>query len=151
MARGISSCHLLVRKKRKEVIMTRFLVSTATAALLLGLTPALAAENLDSSSKQQLQPPTQSGISHEAAKAATEPESGSADTSSGAKEQSAAPPESGAASAKAKSSEDLAESGKVDQSSGAKEQSSAPAGSSAASTSKANPALGSGQSESSRE
>jgi hypothetical protein len=151
MARGISSCHLLVRKKRKEVIMTRFLVSTATAALLLGLTPALAAENLDSSSKQQLQPPTQSGISHEAAKAATEPESGSADTSGGAKEQSAAPPESGAASAKAKSSEDLAESGKVDQSSGAKEQSSAPAGSSAASTSKANPALGSGQSESSRE
>ncbi|HEY8276923.1 MAG TPA: hypothetical protein VIG52_08010 [Methyloceanibacter sp.] len=132
--------------------MTRFLVSTATAALLLGLTPALAAENLDSSSKQQqLQPPTQSGISHEAAKAATEPESGSADTSGGAKEQSAAPPESGAASAKAKSSEDLAESGKVDQSSGAKEQSSAPAGSSAASTSKANPALGSGQSESSRE
>ena len=54
--------------------MTRFLVSTATAALLLGLTPALAAEDLDSSSKQQLQPPTQSGISHEAAKAATEPE-----------------------------------------------------------------------------
>ena len=55
--------------------MTRFLVSTATAALLLGLTPALAAQELDPSSKQQLNPPTQSGTSHEAAKAATEPKS----------------------------------------------------------------------------
>ena len=130
--------------------MTRFLVSTATAALLLGLTPALAAEQLDSSSKQQLNPPTQSGTSHEAAKAATEPDAGSADNSTGAKEQSSAPPMSGAASAKPKSSDALAESGDVDKSRGAKE-SSAPADSSAASTSKANPALGSGQSESSKE
>jgi hypothetical protein len=121
--------------------MTRFLVSTATAALLLGLTPALAAEQLDSSSKQQLNPPTQSGISHEAAKAATEPDAGSADNSTGAKEQSSVPPMSGAASAKPKSSDSLAESGDVDKSRGAKEQSSAPADSSAASTSKANPAL----------
>src|SRR4029078_10612110 len=130
--------------------MTRFLVSTATAALLLGLTPALAAEQLDSSSKQQLNPPTQSGTSHEAAKAATEPDAGSADNSTRAKEQSSAPPMSGAASAKPKSSDALAESGDVDKSRGAKE-SSAPADSSAASTSKANPALGSGQSESSKE
>ena len=131
--------------------MTRFLVSTATAALLLGLTPVLAAGQLDSSSKQQLNPPTQSGTSHEAARAATEPDAGSADNSTGAKEQSSAPPMSGAASAKPKSSDALAESGDVDKSRGAKEQSSAPADSSAASTSKANPALGSGQSESSKE
>jgi hypothetical protein len=101
--------------------------------------------------KQQHQLPTQSGVSHEAAKAATEPDAGSADNSTGAKEQSSAPPGSGAASAKPKSSDSLAESGDIDKSRGAKEQSSAPAGSSAASTSKANPALGSGQSDSSKE
>jgi hypothetical protein len=61
-----------------------------TAALLLGLAPALAAEDGNL--------PTQSGVSPEASKEATVPPSGSADTSGGAAEQSSAPPTSGAAS-----------------------------------------------------
>ena len=72
--------------------MNRLLIGTA-AAVLLGLTPALAADN------SAMQPPTQSGVTHDTAKSAAQPESGSADTSGGAAEQSSAPPASGAASA----------------------------------------------------
>ena len=113
--------------------MNRLLIGTA-AAVLLGLTPALAADD------SAMQPPTQSGVTHDTAKSAAQPESGSADTSGGAAEQSSAPPASGAASAN-KSAMDPS-SGSADQSTGAKEQSSAPEGSSAADTSKPNPTLG---------
>jgi hypothetical protein len=104
------------------------LFATTAVALLLGLAPALAAE--DSS-------PTGAGVSPEAAQQATQPDTGSADTSGGAAEQSSAPPSSGAASA-----QNSAEGQSSDTSGGAKEQSSAPPGSSAAETSKPNPTIG---------
>jgi hypothetical protein len=107
------------------------LFATSAVALLLGLAPALAAEDGNL--------PTQSGVSPEASKEATVPPSGSADTSGGAAEQSSAPPTSGAASG---SSAEKSGMNDADQSSGAKEQSSAPSGSSAASTEKPNPSLG---------
>jgi hypothetical protein len=110
-------------------MMNRLLATTAVA-LLLGLAPALAAE--DSS-----QLPTGAGVSPEASKQATQPDTGSADTSGGAAEQSSAPPSSAAASAM-KSTEGQSS----DTSGGAKEQSSAPEGSSAAETSKPNPTIG---------
>jgi hypothetical protein len=119
--------------------MKRLMTCTAMA-VLLGLTPALAADKSNML-------PTQPGVSHETSKKAMEPSSGSADTSGGAREQSSAPPASGAASA-TKPDEDAIEdamapaSGSADQSSGAKEQSSAPAGSSAADSSKPNPTMG---------
>jgi hypothetical protein len=116
--------------------MNRLLATTAVA-LLLGLAPALAAED---SGKL----PTQSGVSQGAAKDATVPPSGSADTSSGAAEQSSAPPNSGAANANSAESGNMPANG-ADQSSGAKEQSSAPPGSSASSTAKPNPTIGSEQ------
>jgi hypothetical protein len=59
--------------RRKEDIMNRLLACTAVA-LALGLSPALAAD-------QQGQLPTQPGVSSDAAKAAHQPQSGSADTS----------------------------------------------------------------------
>ena len=116
--------------------MNRLLITTAVA-VLLGLSPALAADD------SAMQPPTQPGVTHDTAKAATQPQSGSADTSGGAAEQSSAPPSSGAASAE-KPDENAMKpsSGSADTSGGAKEQSSAPHGSSAADTSKPNPTLG---------
>ncbi len=114
--------------------MNRLIACTAVA-LALGLSPALAAD-------QQGQSPTQPGVSSDAAKAAHQPQSGSADTSSGAAEQSSAPPNSDAA-AKMKSVEQpTPSSGQADQSGGAAEQSSAPPSSSAANANQANPALG---------
>ena len=110
-------------------MMNRLLATTAVA-LLLGLAPALAAE-------ESTQPPTGAEVSPEVAKQAAEPDAGSADTSGGAAEQSSAPPSSGAASAQ-KSTEGQSS----DTSGGAKEQSSAPEGSSASETSKPNPTLG---------
>lgn len=127
--------------------MNRLLISTAVVALL-GLSPALAADDT------AMQPPTQPSVTHDTAKSATQPESGSADTSGGAAEQSSAPPSSGAASADKMEKDAMKpSSGSADTSSGAKEQSSAPHGSSAADTSKPNPTLGadSTKSESSRE
>ena len=105
-------------------------------AVLLGLSPVLAADTSN-------MPATQPGVSHETSKSAHQPQSGSADTSGGAAEQSSAPPSSGAASANKvdKNAMDPS-SGSADQSTGAKEQSSAPQGSSAADTSKPNPTLG---------
>ena len=116
--------------------MNRLLITTAVA-VLLGLSPALAADD------SAMQPPTQPGVTHDTAKSATQPQSGSADTSGGAAEQSSAPPSSGAASA-VKPDENAMNpsSGSADTSGGAKEQSSAPHGSSAADTSKPNPTLG---------
>ena len=116
--------------------MNRLLITTAVA-VLLGLSPALAADD------SAMQPPTQPGVTHDTAKSATQPQSGSADTSGGAAEQSSAPPSSGAASA-VKPDENAMNpsSGSADTSGGAREQSSAPHGSSAADTSKPNPTLG---------
>ena len=107
--------------------MNRFLIGTAVT-VLLGLSPALAAD--DSSVL-----PTQPSVSQETSKQPHQPSSGSADTSGGAAEQSSAPPSSGAASA-TKPSE-----GAMNPDQG-KEQSSAPPGSSAADTAKPNPTLG---------
>jgi hypothetical protein len=114
--------------KPKESNMNR-LIATTAVAVLLGLTPALAADPVA---------PTTPGATPEAAKSATQPQSGEADTSTGAKEQSSAPPSSGAASA---GKTDMSVTGN-DQSGGAKEQSSAPQGSSAADPSKPNPTVG---------
>jgi len=119
----------------KESNMKRLLTCTAVA-VLLGFTPVLAADNSA--------PPTQPGVSPEASKSAHQPQSGSADTSAGAKEQSSAPPASGTASATKPDMDAMApSSGSLDKSRGAKEQSSAPPGSSAAETSKPNPTIGS--------
>jgi hypothetical protein len=125
----------LLQGQLKERNMNRLLIGTA-AAVLLGLSPALAAEDSNMTA-------TQPGVSQETAKQAHQPPSGSADTSGGAAEQSSAPPSSGAASA-TKPSEGAMnpDQGSADQSAGAKEQSSAPPGSSAADTSKPNPSLG---------
>ena len=123
------------RDEFKENDMNRLLLGTAVA-VLLGLLPALAAENSNVL-------PTQPGVSQETSKSAHQPPSGSADTSGGATERSSAPPSSGAATAtKPDQSAMEPESGSADQSKGAKEQSSAPPGSSAADTSKPNPTLG---------
>ena len=108
--------------------MNRLITCTAVA-VLLGFTPALAADNTDT-------PPSQAG---DAANSATQPESGSADTSTGAAQQSSAPPSSDAASDN-KGVGNEAMGG--DDSRAAKEQSSAPEGSSAADPSKPNPTLG---------
>jgi hypothetical protein len=119
----------------KESNMNRLLIGTAVA-VLLGLSPALAADDT-------MAPATQPGVSQETSKSAHQPSSGSADTSGGAAEQSSAPPASGAASANKVDKDAMApSSGSADQSTGAKEQSSAPEGSSAADTSKPNPTLG---------
>ena len=116
--------------------MNRLLATTAVA-LLLGLAPALAAED---SGKL----PTGPGVSPEASKEATVPPSGSADTSGGAAEQSSAGPNSAAGNTNSADKSGMP-ANDADQSTGAKEQSSAPPGSSAASTSKANPSLGAEQ------
>jgi hypothetical protein len=121
------------RGNLKESNMNR-LITTTAVAVLLGLAPALAADTAA---------PTQPGATPEAAKSATQPDSGDADTSTGAKEQSSAPPSSGAATA---GKTDMNVTG-GDQSTGAKEQSSAPQGSSAADPSKPNPTIGSDGSE----
>jgi hypothetical protein len=113
--------------------MNRLLASTAVA-LLLGLAPALAAED---SGKL----PTGPGVSSEAAKEAIVPPSGSADTSGGAAEQSSAGPNSAAGNTNSADKGSMPDNA-MDPSTGAKEQSSAPPGSSAASTSKANPNSG---------
>ena len=57
----------------------------AAAILLLGMTTALAVE--------QPAPPTGQSATPEASKSATIPQSGSADTSGGAREQSSSPPQ----------------------------------------------------------
>jgi hypothetical protein len=125
--------------------MNRLLIGTAVA-VLLGLSPALAADNADNTA---MQPPTQSGVTNETAKSATEPPSGTADMSGAARERSSAPPDSGAASAGKVDKDAMApSSGSADESTGAKEQSSAPPGSSASDTSKPNPTLGSESSKS---
>lgn len=110
--------------------MMNRLFATTAVALLLGLAPALAAED-------SAQPPTGAGVSPEASQQANQPDAGSADTSGGAAEQSSAPSSSGAASA-----EKSTEGQSSDNSGGAKEQSSAPEGSSASETSKPNPTIG---------
>jgi hypothetical protein len=114
--------------------MNRLLTCTA-AAVLLGLAPALAAETSS--------PPTQPGVSDEAAKSAVEPNAGSADTSTGAAEQSSAPPSSGAADADTAASDaHNPPEGSPDTSGGAMERSSAPPGSSADDESQPNPTIG---------
>jgi hypothetical protein len=105
-------------------MMKRLLTST-TAVLLLGLTPALAAESSMLGSASQ-----------DASKQANLPSQGKADTSGGAAEQSSANP----SSKSVKSSEATLPDNNADQSKGAKEQSSAPPNSSAA-QSKPNPAI----------
>ena len=123
--------------------MNRFLVTTAVA-LLLGVAPAVAVEDSAKPAEQAAPEagklPTTPGATQDAAKAATEPADGSADTSGGAMERSAAPPSSGAATAGDDASKEAQSS---DTSGGAKEQSSAPEGSSAADSSKPNPTIGS--------
>ena len=69
--------------------MNRLLIGTAVA-VLLGLSPALAADDT-------MAPATQPGVSQETSKSAHQPSSGSADTSGGAAEQSSAPEGSSAA------------------------------------------------------
>lgn len=128
--------------------MNRFITCTAVA-VLLGFTPALAADDTSqmppqagaAQSESSGNLPTQPGVTPEAARQATEPSSGSADTSGGAMDRSSAPPNSGAASANPSAS---SEAMGGDQSRGAKEQSSAPEGSSAADPSKPNPTIGAG-------
>jgi hypothetical protein len=107
------------------------LISLTAFGLGMGLVPALAA---DTSST----PPTQHGVSPDAANAAKVPSTGSADQSGGAAEQSSASPSSASGS----KSSDAGVSGMdgSDQSSGAKERSSAPPESSAA-TQKPNPTI----------
>src|SRR5215510_10688074 len=121
--------------------MNRFLMTTAVA-LLIGMAPAIAAEESQPSgtAPEAGALPTQPGVSEDVAKQATEPSSGTADTSGGAQERSSAPPASGAASADQDASKAAQSS---DTSAGAKEQSSAPEGSSAADRSKPNPTIGS--------
>jgi hypothetical protein len=129
--RIVASC----RDNLKESNMNRLLIGTAVA-VLLGLAPALAADESNML-------PTQPGVSQETSKSAHQPPSGSADTSGGAREQSSAPPASGAASANKVDKGAMGpDSGSADQSAGAKEQSSAPPGSSAAEISKPNPTMG---------
>jgi hypothetical protein len=114
--------------------MKHLLAGTAVA-LVLGLTPALAADT------QSGQLPTTPSVSPETAKAAQQPQSGSADTSGGAAEQSSASPNSGAATDGGVNQPMNSANGQADQSGGAKERSSAPPGSSAA-TGQPNPTLG---------
>jgi hypothetical protein len=94
----------------------KHLLTCTAVALVLGLTPAIAADN-----------------------AADENVTG-ADTSTGAKEQSSAPPSSDAAD-KAAETDSMDEVTGSDDSTAAKEQSSAPEDSSAA-TDKPNPTIG---------
>ena len=121
--------------------MNRFLI-TAAVAVLLGMAPAIAAEDLppSGSTPEAGKLPTQPGVTPEVAKQATEPAEGTADTSGGAAERSSASPSSGAATADDDASKAAQSS---DKSGGAKEQSSAPEGSSAADKSKPNPTIGS--------
>src|SRR5512144_1904492 len=114
--------------------MKHLLAGTAMT-LVLGLTPALAAD------PQSGQLPTTPSVSLDAAKAAQQPQSGSADTSGGAAEQSSASPNSGAATGGSAEQPMNSANGQADQSGGAKERSSAPPGSSAA-TGQPNPTLG---------
>jgi hypothetical protein len=114
--------------------MKHLLAGTAVA-LMLGLTPALAAD------PQSGQLPAAPSVSPDAAKAAQQPQSGSADTSGGAAEQSSASPNSAAATDGSVDQPMNSASGQADQSGGAKERSSAPPGSSAA-TGQPNPTLG---------
>ena len=79
--------------------MNRLLNFTALA-LIIGLVPALAAENPmppspGSNAGTPSVLPTQPGATSETSKSATVPPSGKADTSSGAKEQSSSPPSAG--------------------------------------------------------
>jgi len=113
----------------------KHLFACTAVALALGLAQALAAES------QSGQLPTTPSVSPDAAKAAQQPQSGSADTSGDAAEQSSASPNSGAASGGAMNQSMNSDNGQTDQSGGAKEQSSAPPDSAAA-TSKPNPTLG---------
>ena len=116
--------------------MNRLLIGTAVA-VLLGLSPALAADDPQWRRRRSLACRMKLEVGD------TSQTSGSADTSGGAAEQSSAPPASGAASANKVDKDAMApSSGSADQSTGAKEQSSAPEGSSAADTSKPNPTLG---------
>jgi hypothetical protein len=115
--------------------MDRLLLGTAVA-VLLGLSPALAADDSNML-------PTQPGVLEETLKQAHQPPSGNADTSGGAAEQSSASPSFGAASANKVDQDAMKpDSGSADRSKGAKDQSSAPPGSSASDTFKPNPTLG---------
>lgn len=108
---------------RKEKIMNRLLTTTAVA-LVMSLTPALAADDAATSSDST------------AVEKAKTPESGQADTSGGAKGQSSAPPGSDAAEtmggADASDEATTPDSGKADTSGAAMERSSTPPGSEAA-------------------
>jgi hypothetical protein len=122
------------------------LLTIPASLLILGLAPALAVEDAakpdpSATGAEAGQLPTQSGVSEDAAKKATEPAEGSADTSGGAMERSSAPPSSDAAATAKEDASKEAQSS--DTSGGAKEQSSAPEGSSAADKSKPNPTIGS--------
>lgn len=122
------------------------LLTIPASLLILGLAPALAVEDAakpdpSATGTEAGQLPTQSGVSEDAAKKATDPAEGSADTSGGAMERSSAPPSSDAAATAKEDASKEAQSS--DTSSGAKEQSSAPEGSSAADKSKPNPTIGS--------
>jgi len=124
------------------------LFSLTAVALVMGLVPALAAENPAGTQQGNTGAssalPTQPGATPQVSKSATMPPSGSADQSGGATERSSAPPQSGAA--KMKSSEaQQPPSGSADTSGGAMERSSAPPGSSAANPSKPNPTLNSSE------
>ena len=107
--------------------MKRLFTSTAVD-LLLGLTPALAAENSAL--------PTQPGVLQDTSKQANMPRQGKADTSGGAAEQSSA----SLSFKSVKSCEASLPDNSADQSKGAKEQSSAPPNSSAP-QSKPNPTI----------
>jgi hypothetical protein len=118
--------------------MNHLMTSTAVA-LLLGLSPVYAADNppADENGNTGVSAPaTQPGATPEASKSATEPSSGAADTSGGARERSSAPPGSGAAT-QTEGGGEAAAGG--DTSGGAMERSSAPPGSSADDPSKPNP------------
>ena len=122
--------------------MNRLLTSTAVA-LILGLTPAFATDDppSDQQGSDTSAPATQPGATPEASKSATEPSSGAADESGGARERSSAPPGSGAAS-QTEAPGEQPTTGGADTSGGAMERSSAPPDSSAAEPSKPNPTLG---------
>lgn len=94
--------------------MNRLLTGTALA-VMLGLAPALAADTSSTPSADK-----------NAASEATQPDSGSADTSSGAAQQSSAPPSSDAAEDKS-AEKAMPDADAQDPSTGAKQQTSKPA------------------------
>ena len=76
------------------------LLATTAVAMLLGVGPALAAEDAEPTAAEEAgqtgQLPTTSNVTEETAKEAKIPDEGEPDESGGAMERSSAPPESGA-------------------------------------------------------